>query len=92
MEKANQKCSNCWHYNAYYVKRFCQFEKQTSGYCAKKEKILVKDELCEFWRKRTPRVEKRKQAALRKLNDVLDSIIAIKQILLEAQEESKTQL
>ena len=89
MEEKRRFCWNCLRYKAFYTKGFCHFNKEENGYCIIHKKILDKNEQCEDWIRNKSRQEKRKVVAMRKLNEILNMIVEIKQILFEAKEESE---
>lgn len=86
MERKNKACWNCWHYKAYYTKELIHFEKQNAGFCRKSNEQVDKHGLCPLWYNDLKRKETRKKASIRKLNEVLNSLIEIKQILFELKE------
>lgn len=90
MESCDKACWNCTHYKAYYTKGLCCFKKEENGYCRKHGQIVNKHEQCGCWIRMTPRREKRKIVAMRKLNKIFNDIMEIKQILLEEETKDDT--
>ena len=90
MERKNKACWNCGNYRAYYTKGLCHFDRLDCGLCRHKNQIVNKHEQCEFWKSNHSIRRLRSQIAKTKLNDILDSIIEIRQILFEENEDNKT--
>ena len=87
------KRKECWcfeHYQAYYTKRLCHFEKVSSGYC--KYHGEVKDDkhgTCEKWCFNGIRRQIRKDVSLKALNKALDNLVEIRQILVDEVNDNK---
>ena len=80
----------CKNYQAYYVKMFCHFEKQSYGYCLiVKEIIMNKHHTCERWCSNFVRRQIRKDVSLNALNKALDNLVEIRQILVDEMNENK---
>lgn len=86
MERKDKACWNCLLYKIFYTKGFCHFNREKNGYCTKHEKILDKNNLCNFWIPNNPKISTRKKVAIRKLNEISESLIEIRQILFECKE------
>lgn len=86
MDRKNKACWNCLRYKIFYTKGLCHFNREKNGYCTKQEKIFDKHEFCEFWFPDNSKRETRKNVAMRRLNEISDAIIEIRQILLESNE------
>lgn len=83
-----RECWNCSSYRAYYTKGFCQFDKQRAGLCCRRTQTVEdKHQSCEFWRSTVKLKNLRKQIAIKKLNEILESMLQIKQIFSEEKEE-----
>ena len=79
-----KECRNCGAYKAYYTKGFCQFDKQNLGHCGKHNCIIEdKHHTCELWRNDCSIQISRRVSALKKIDEVADSLLQIKQILIE---------
>ena len=89
MERKNKACWNCGSYQAYYTKGLCHFDKLNNGLCGKHKKTVNKHEQCEFLRSNYNWRGLREKVAKRKLNDILDGIVEIRQILFEEKEENE---
>ena len=90
MERKNKACWNCGYYKAYYTKGLCHFDKLDCGLCRKMKETVDKHSQCEFWRNNHSIRGLREAVAKKKLNEVLDNIIEIRQILFEEKEEHST--
>lgn len=90
MERKNKACWNCGNYKAYYTKGLCHFDKLDNGFCCKQKKVVDKHEQCELWRSNYKIRGLREDIAKRKLNDIVDAIVEIRQILFEEQAENKS--
>ena len=86
MERKNKACWNCGNYKAYYTKGLCHFDKLNCGLCRKRKETVEKHSLCEFWRSDYKVRRFREDVAKRKLSDILDILIEIRQILFEEKE------
>ena len=89
MERKNKACWNCGNFDRFYRKGTYSFSKTNLGRCTVCKKIVESCELCERWRNTFTLMGKRKQLALNILNETLTSIVAIRQILEEENEERK---
>ena len=89
MERKDKACWNCGNYKAYYTKGLCHFDKLKYGLCGKRNKTVDKHEQCECWRNDYKIRGLQENVAKRKLNDILDGIIEIRQILFEEKEKYK---
>lgn len=89
MERKNKACWNCGNYKAYYTKGLCQFDRLDCGLCRKRQETVDKHQQCKFWRNNYPIRTWRDDFAKRKLSDLLDAIIQIRQILWEEKEENQ---
>lgn len=89
MERKNKACWNCGSYSAYYTKGLCHFDKLDHGLCRKQKKTVDKHEQCELWRPNYKIRDWRENVAKKKLNEISDAIVEIKQILFEEKEENQ---
>ena len=87
MERKNKACWNCGNYKAYYTKGLCHFDRLDCGLCRKKKETVEKHGVCEFWRSNYAIRSWREEMAKKKLDEILDEIIVIRQILFEENEE-----
>ena len=90
MERKNKACWNCANFGAFYKRGFCHFDKTRFGTCSVKKEIIEKGGCCERWRNTFNLRSQRKKMTLKALDQILSDIAAIKQILEEENEESKT--
>ena len=90
MERKDKACWNCGNYKAYYTKGLCHFDKLNFGVCRKMKETVDKHGQCEFWRNNYPIRGWREEVAKKKLNEILDGIIEIRQILFEERAENQT--
>ena len=90
MDRKNKACWNCANYGAYYKRGFNQFNKTRVGTCSVKKEIVQCDGICDCWRNTFSLRSIRKERTLKALDEILGDISAIKQILEEENEESKT--
>ena len=83
---AKKACWNCGNYAAFYRRGGYAFYKTDKGNCTVKNEVIEKNFCCEKWRNTCTLRSQRKELTLRKLNDVLAEIVAIRQILEEDDE------
>ncbi|MBE7078862.1 MAG: hypothetical protein E7380_03255 [Clostridiales bacterium] len=89
MERKNKACWNCGNYKAYYTKGLCHFDRLDYGLCRAKKETVDKHGECVFWRNNYGMREFREEIAKKKLNDILEGIVEIRQILFEEKEEKQ---
>lgn len=89
MERKNKACWNCGNYKSYYTKGMCHFDKLDCGLCRKKKESVEKHGQCEFWRNNYAMRSLREKVAKKKLSEILDALIEIRQILFEEKEENQ---
>lgn len=89
MKKA---CMNCQRYERYYLKETYFFSKVNCGYCREHQKTTEAHELCECWKKRSPNLRSlRHMLSIETLNEMSESIAAIRCILFENREEEEAE-
>ena len=88
MERKNKACWNCGYYKAYYTKGLCHFNKLACGLCCKKKETVEKHGQCEFWKSNYIIRTLREKISKRKLNEMFDVLIEIRQILCEQNEDN----
>ena len=87
MDRKNRACWNCVHYTPYYTKGLSKFERLDYGFCRNKKGQAGKHDQCGYWKNALSTKAVRENLAKRKLNEVLDELIEIKQILLEEENQ-----
>ena len=90
MERKNKACWNCKYFGALYKKGPIHFSKTKIGTCTIKKDIVDKSGLCERWGNTFALRSDRRKITLRALNDIITEIAAIRQILEEDEEASRT--
>lgn len=90
MERKNKACWNCVYFGRHYKRGCYRFHKTDIGSCTIKRELVQKNGLCEHWRNTFNVLSRRKERTLQALNDILTDLAAIRQILEEENEESKT--
>ena len=91
MSKTNKACWNCGNFGALYKKGYYHFYKTDLGTCSILKEVIDKHGYCERWRNTFHLRSIRKAQTLKALDEILSDITAIKQILEEEKEESRTQ-
>ena len=89
MDRKNKACWNCGYYKAYYTKGLCHFDRLDCGLCKKKKEMVDKHSQCEFWRNDYAVRAWREDVAKKKLNDIFDVLIELRQILFEEIEDEQ---
>ena len=89
MERKNKACWNCGNYKAYYTKGLCHFNKLDCGICSKSKGQVGKHGQCEFWRNNYSMRTWREDIAKKKLNEILNMLVEIREILFEEKEENR---
>ena len=86
MERNSRACRSCAHYKSYYTKSTSRFYKENKGFCAQlKEQTGCWDSCAQF--ERAPKLnETQKKSIMRKLNELCDEIVEMKQVLSELNE------
>ena len=74
-------CWNCGNYRPFYEKGFCEFTKTNYGFCSNKLLVTEKHKVCEFWRMRPHPYPVKNAVIMRRLEEALVHIVAIKEIL-----------
>ena len=90
MEQKNKACWNCGNYKAYYTKGLCHFDKLDCGLCRKKNETVDKHSQCSYWKNNYSIRTWRENVAKKKLNEILNAIIEIRQILAEDYKDDET--
>ena len=91
MERKNRACWNCIHYTPYYTKGLSKFERLDFGFCRNKKGQVGKHDQCGYWKNNVSTRAVRENLAKNKLSEVLDELIAIKQILWEEETQDGSQ-
>ena len=89
MDRKNKACWNSGNYKAYYTKGLCHFDRLDCGLCKKNRLTVEKHGRCEFWRNDYAVRAWREDIAKKKLNDIFDMIIEIRQILFEENADNQ---
>ncbi len=89
MERKDTACWNCGNYKAYYKEGLCHFERLDYGLCTKTKETVDKHNQCEFWRNNYSKRMWREEIAKKRLSEILDGIVEIRQILFEEKEENQ---
>ncbi len=83
-----KECWNCNGYKAYYTKGFNQFNKEDTGICTKKRKVVGKHETCEWFCGNCSIRNLREKVALKSLTDILQRLSELEQILREGRQDN----
>ena len=89
MKEENKKCWSCGRFQRYYIKGFCNFQKQDIGFCSLQNKNVCKDESCKMWNYRQRVRNMRKQMAISSIVDIHSKLEVIEQVLTEERELEK---
>ncbi len=76
-------CWNCGNYRPFYEKGVCCFAKANYGFCSKKLRVTEKHEACGSYRTRPRAYPVKNALLLRRLEEAVVNISAIKEILEE---------
>jgi len=84
-----KKCWTCLRYKPYYGKFAAGFSQMPRGNCRKKHTDVNNTETCEFWESNAPKKYKDRKFTLRKLDEAIEDINAIKLVLQDNAKENE---
>ncbi len=83
-----KECWNCKYYRPFYTKGFCEFSKHKIGYCRDKNEIILdKHKSCDCWRNDSVIRNMRQVVAIKKIDEMQNCLVEIRQILAEEKQE-----
>ena len=86
MKRTGKACCNCAHYKSYYTKSTSRFYKENKGVCSRLKEQTGCWESCAQFESAPKLNETQKKSIMRKLNELCDEIVEMKQVLSELTE------
>lgn len=85
MEEQKKKCEccTCANFSGYYIKAYCSFLREKTGFCEKHDKKVDKHGTCGHWRKKLYDQRRKRKAIMTALEKVLTDINMIRQFIDE---------